>query len=294
VTAARRVLLVIAALSVLALLASARIDRDEASRFAARTAIASALVQLGTLAGVRDESGAVTLRPLPVAAALEGGPLWLRDELEAGIEADPAFELADSPNLVRVEVVGSEHAYGLAAALFRQGWNLRLPRPVRVRVAPWVSTVSVVLGLLVAFGVRRLGIGLAVTGIAAQLTLSWLPWEVPLTPASWGAAVREGPLGVAVVDWARGLPAHSLAIGVGVVVLCAILMYFDHRRSRSRGGLLLVGGIAGTVGLLLWAEAAARAGALGWGRTTTGVLALCILAVAWAVLARYQFRQRRR
>ena len=290
----RVVLAIVAALSVLVLLLSASVDHEAASQRAARNALSSVLVQLGTKAGVRDPSGAVTLRPLPVEAVLEGGPLWLRGDLEAAIEADPAFELGDSPHLVRVEVVGSARAYGLAGSLFRQGWYDRLPHPVRVRIAPWVATVTAVFGLLLAFAVRRVGAGLAAAGVAAQLTSAALPWQVPLSPSSWSVAVSEGPLGAAVIRWARGLPDQTLAIGIGVVVLCGILMYFDHKRSPKRGGLLLAGGIVGAAGLLLWVEAAARAGLLGWGPSTAGIAALSILAVAWAVVARYQFRQRRR
>ena len=291
---ARVALVVVAALSVVALLVSTAVDTEAASQRAARTALSSILVQLGTKAGVRDASGKVTLRPLPVEAALEGGPLSLRADLEAAIEADPAFELGDSPHLVRVEVIGSERAYGLAGSLFRQGWYDRLPHPVRVRIAPWVATITGVFGLLVAFAVRRVGAGLAATGVAAQATLAVLPWEVPLAPSSWTVAVQEGPLGATVIHWARGLPDQTVAIGIGVVVLCVILIYFDHKRSPKRGGLLLAGGIVGAAGLLLWVEAAARAGLLGWGPSTAGILALSILAVAWAGVARYQFRQRRR
>jgi hypothetical protein len=164
----RRSLVIVAALCVLALLMSAAVDRERAAQLASRERIAAALVELGRAAGLRDEGGNATLRPLPVAANLEGGPLWLHAELTAALEADAAFELADSPHLVRMEVVGSEHAFGLATALYRQGWNLRLPHPVRIRIAPWLATITAVLGVAVTLALRRAGWGLLVAGIAAQ------------------------------------------------------------------------------------------------------------------------------
>ena len=285
-----RAIAIVAALCVIALLASARIDRADAARLAVRERLARALVELGTSAGLRDESGTPTLRPLPVAANQEGGPLWLHEEIERAIDDDPAFELGPGErsaggesNLVRVEVVGSEHALGLAVSLYRQGWNLRLPTPVRVRIAPWVATIALVLGAGVALAGRRLGWGLAAAGVAAQSFGAWLPWPVPLQPASWSAAVREGPLGASVIAWARALPDASLAVGAGIVVLCTILVFFDHRRSPGRGGLALVRGLAGAAGLLLWVEAAARVGLFGWARTGAGALCLVVLVAAWAL-----------
>jgi hypothetical protein len=96
-------------------------------------------------------------------------------------------------------------------------------------------------------------------------------------------AVREGPIGGALVAWARGLPDSSLAIGAGVIVLCTILVVFDHRRSPSRGGMVLVRGLVGVAGLLLWLEAAARSGLFGWARTGAGALALVVLVAAWVL-----------
>ena len=287
-----RALVVAAVFSVLALTASAAIDRDAAAQRAARGRLSGALVQLGVLAGLRSDTGAVTLRPLPVAANLDGGPLWLRAELEAAIAADEAFVLGPSPNLVRVEVVGTDTAFGLSCALFRQGWNLKLPRPTRVRVAPWVATVTAVLGLFVAFGLRRVGAGLAVAGGAAQLVLAWLPWEVPLTPASWSAALAQGPAGTAVLAWARALPDSSVSIGAGVVALCAILIVLDHRRSRRRGGTLLLAGLAGAAGVVAWGEAALRAGASGWAASGAGVLSMLALVAGWAFVAFHLKRRR--
>lgn len=284
-----RAVAIVAVLCVVGLLASAWIDRGEAARLAVRERIGSALHELGLAAGVRDESGATTARPLPVAANQEGGPLWLHEEIERAVDRDPAFELSTGgprgrePNLVRVEVVGSEHAFGLATSLYRQGWNLRLPRPTRIRIAPFVGTIALAFGVGVALALRRLGWGLAAAGVAAQLASSWLPWPVPLQPASWSAAVREGPLGATVIAWARALPDASLAGGAGIVVLCTMLVFFDHRRSPGRGGLVLVRGLAGAAGLLLWIEAAARTGLLGWARTGAGALSLVVLVAAWAL-----------
>jgi hypothetical protein len=278
----RRSIAIVAALCVMALLLSAAVDRTRASQLAAGGRIATALLELGVVAGLRDEHGAATLRPLPVAANLEGGPLWLHVELEAALQADPVFELADSPNLVRMEVVGSEHAFGLATALYRQGWNLRLPHPVRIRIAPWLATITAVVGVFVSLALQRVGWGLLVAGGAAQLVSSWLPWEATLQPASWSVAVREGPLGSAVMAWASTLPDSSLAIGAGVIALCTILVFFDHRRSPARGGFLVVHGLAGVAGLLLWVEAAAReSGMLAWARTGAGALSLVVLVAAW-------------
>ena len=118
-------------------------------------------------------------------------------------------------------------------------------------------------------------------GIVAQLLLWARPWPADFVRPSLQATWREGPLGHAVVALARALPDASVAIGAGVVTLCAVLMIFDHRRSPEEGGGLVARGMLAMLGLLALVEASLRAGLVPWVTQVGGVLALGGAVAPW-------------
>ncbi|MEX1368962.1 MAG: hypothetical protein AB1Z98_37900, partial [Nannocystaceae bacterium] len=128
---------------------------------------------------------------------------------------------------------------------------------------------------------RGLAGGLVVSGLLAQLLVLALPWPSEFPRPSLQETWRDGPLGHAVVELARGLPDASAAIGAGVVTLCIVLMIFDHRRSPEGGGGLIGLGMLGVLGGLAWLEAALRAGLAPWAMQLGGGLALVGCALLW-------------
>jgi hypothetical protein len=107
------------------------------------------------------------------------------------------------------------------------------------------------------------------------------PWPPGLERPSLQEAWADGPLGHGVVALARGLPDASVAIGAGVVTLCAVLMVFDHRRSPDEGGVMVARGMLGVLGLLACVEGSLRAGAVPWASQAGGALALAAAAGSW-------------
>jgi hypothetical protein len=85
---------------------------------------------------------------------------------------------------------------------------------------------------------------------------------------------------------ARALPDSTTAFGLALVAACVVLIYFDHRRSRQRGGRLLLGGLLGLLGAAAWIEAAARMGAVGLLVSASGWIALIGIAGLWWVADR--------
>ncbi len=242
--------------------------------------VVATLAHLGGLQGSDGEVG----RPLRISVNQEGGPLWVTPAVEAAAQAHPAFEVVgDGVGTIRVEVIADDAHLALRGGLYRQGWNLRTEYPARIRVLPWIGMLSLGLGLAIAFGTRRLGWGLLSAGLLAQGLASALAWPAEVPEVPWAEAVRDGPLGRAVIDLALSLPDSAVAIGAGIVTLCLVLVGFDHRRSSGQGGALLVAGTLGAVGLVAWVEAAARVGVIAWMGTTPGVGSILAMALAWGV-----------
>ncbi|MCA9710074.1 MAG: hypothetical protein KDK70_29820 [Myxococcales bacterium] len=245
------------------------------------------IAELGSLypAGVR---GGAESTSLPVTVTQEGGPLWVTQEAEAAITDDPVFTAGD-PHLLKVEVVAYARTYGVRGQLWRQGWSLRAPEPLWVSPAPWIVVFSALAGAGVAGLRRRLGGGWLLQGLLAQGLLLALPWPATFVRPSLEQSWREGPLGHAVVELARRLPDVSVAVGAGVITLCALLMLFDHRRSPGRGGGLVLDGLLGVLGAALWLEASLRAGLGPWLGQPAGVVAVAGLLGLWA----WTWRRRR-
>lgn len=253
-------------------------DAVAVQRGVLRSAIARDLGRLAALAGLDVPAEGRAM--LPVTVVQEGGPTWIAEEAEAAIDADPVFTRGE-PHLLRVEVIEHEGTFGVRSQLWRQGWSLRAPDPLWVQPAPWIVLGSLLAGAGWAWRRRSLVGGSVVAGLVAQLLLLARPWPAgfvrPSLQATWG----EGPLGHGVVALARTLPDASVAIGAGVVTLCAVLMIFDHRRSPDAGGALVARGMLAVLGLAALVEASLRAGLLPWAGQLGGMLALCGAAALW-------------
>lgn len=253
-------------------------DAEAVERAVVRSAVARDLDRIAVLAGL---DGPVDARAtLPVTVIQEGGPTWIAEEAEAAVDADPVFERGE-PHLLRVEVIEHEGTYGVRGQLWRQGWSLRAPEPLWVEPAPWLVLVAALAGAAWVWRRRSVVGGLVLGGVVAQVLLLVRPWPAGFVRPSLSATWREGPLGHGVVAAARALPDASVAIGAGVVTLCAVLMLFDHRRSPDAGGGLVARGMLGVLGLVALAEASLRAGLLPWAGQLGGGLALCGVAGLW-------------
>jgi hypothetical protein len=246
-----------------------------------RSAVARDLDRIAELADLRQAAAADERPVMPVTVVQEGGPTWIVEEAEAAIAADSVFTRGE-PHLLRIEVIEHAGIYGVRGQLWRQGWSLRAPEPLWAQPAPWIVLASALAGAVWA-GRRRGGLagGMALAGVVAQLLLLARPWPAgfvrPSLPDTWLA----GPLGHGMVTLARGLPESSVAIGAGVVTLCAVLMLFDHRRSPGQGGGIVAAGLLGVLGAVVFVEASLRAGLGPWAGQPGGVLALTGAAGLW-------------
>lgn len=271
---------VVAVALVLAIGGPAAADRESMARAVVRQMTAADLRVIGRLSGLTDEEGRGR-EVLPVFVEQQGGPTWATAEIVDVVEKSPWLRPdPSSPHRLQAEIVRTEADWALRLGLWRRGWSLRSPRPRRVQLSPWVAAASGVVGALVALA-TRVGLGLAVAGLCAQafaLSLS-RPSALPSYPLAtqW----KEGPLGQHVIAFAGGLPDVAVAVGAGVLVLCSVLVAFDHRRSRRRGGALLWWGLLGVFGLIAWLEASARTGLLAYATTLVGGLGLTGLLGLW-------------
>lgn len=236
--------------------------------------------QLTQLAGLGPSENARS--KLPVGVTQDGGPAWVTEAVQGAVERHPSLELSDNGlGLVRVEVVEDGTSIALRGGLYRQGWNLRSEHPLRMRGTPWIPMLALAVGLGVMAYSRRMGLGFAVSGVAAQLLDRIVGWPDAFVAVPWTAQLRDGPLGRSVVDLALAVPDSGVAIGAGVVTLCTILVAFDHRRSSGKGGAMFAASMAGVLGVILWAEAAARCGVTGWIGTGVGAASILAMALAW-------------
>lgn len=257
-----------------------------------RTTATVGFDELARLAGLRDPHGARTgADPLPVRIVQEGGPLWVEAELVAAVEAEGSFRVTQGPHVLRVEVVASDDAVALRPALWRRGWSITLPRPIVAWTAPhWAVLCGALGALLLAAGLSPAP-GIAVAGVGAQLSALWVAWPAPTPPPGFGQRLSAGPLATWVRHAAQRLPDSATAIGIAIISACAVLILFDHRRSRGQGGRLVVGGVLALVGTVAWVEAAVRLGGLGLLSTVSGWLAVVGLAGLWWIAMRERARR---
>lgn len=271
-------------------------DDTEVARRALARALSTATDDVATLAGLRDPAGAAEGGPggpsapgadpaaaggLPVEVVVEGDEPWLAEQARAVTVADPAFDVGQSPHQLRFEYVHDERTWIVRGQLWRRGWSLQPPKPVVARVVPWIAVLAAALGAVLWMRRVPLAIASAIAAAAAQWGLHAVSWPESLVQPTWTESVAAGPAATAVVNWARALPDSSFAIGAGVVTLCTVLIGFDHRRSRGRGGVAMLSGVVGLMSLLAWAEAAWRAEFFAWASTGVGALGTLGLIGLW-------------
>lgn len=250
-------------------------------------ALALAADDVATLSGLSADDGDGLAPPggLPVEVVVDGDVDWLQAQAEAVATDHPAFSPGQGPHQLRFEYVQDGRTWAVRGQLWRKGWSLRPPEPAVARIFPWVVVLAGALGAVLWFRRLPLAIAAAVSAIAAQAGLSAMPWPEALVRPTWSEAIANGPLGRAVTGWARALPEQSVAVGAGVIALCVVLMVFDHRRSRDRGGWALLTGLVTVVCAVVWIEAALRGEVLAWASTGLGALGAAGLVGLWTLPA---------
>ncbi|HVI03372.1 MAG TPA: hypothetical protein VM869_31965 [Enhygromyxa sp.] len=288
-----RTLLIAALLGVIVACLGALWANGTATREAAAYELARRSIdELALLAGLADEQGKLLREePMAVEVIADGGPLWVIDTVERAANASPWFTVGPSPHLLRAEIIDERGGVALQLHLWRGGWELREPQPRRVRIAAWAAVVAGLLGAVAAVYVRRISLGLAAAGVLAQILLALDPLPPELFPPQrLFTAWAEGPLFGPLFDAIERMSTLHVAAATAVVAACLVLVAFDHRRSRGRGGDLGLGwasvaALIGSLGAIAWIEAASRGSLfaacdLRFG-AWSGYLALLGLIVAW-------------
>jgi hypothetical protein len=261
----------------------------QATREAALDEMAGrSLDELALLANLRDEQGQL-LRDdrFVVEVVQDGGSLWIAPTVERAVDDSEWFVTGNSPHLLKVEVVEDPRAIALQLHLWRGGWELRAPEPLRVRTTAWMIPIACLLGAATALLLRRISVGLLVAGVVAQLLLGTIipPRELFPPQTTW-LEWQTGPLLGRLLPWIGSMGPIHLAIAVALISLCLVLVGFDHRRSKSDGDELdLLGAsvlaLLGTAGLIGLVEAVFRSGFWAALSGVAGVLALLGIVLAW-------------
>lgn len=254
-------------------------DGETLARAAAPSMFAIELAELDRLAGARGDDGEARA-VVEVRVEVEGPP-WVQEAGREAVADDAAYRVGEGPH----RLVGELYVDGRAAvarwSLERRGWSVHPPSPTIRRLHPALAILPLLLAVGVAWRVRRPAWCVAGAALVAQL-LSWLwPWspELPLVTAR--AQLESSPLLFPVFAFARSLGEHTNAIAGGVIALCVVLAWMDHRRRRD--GVDVGVALIMIVGALAWCEAAARVSCGPWLLTWAGMIAASAL-VAFAFL----------
>lgn len=280
------------ALVVLALVFGIAVGTERTRETAVAQMAYQGLEELAPLAGLRDDSGARLGDPLPVVVVQDSGPGFTGDAVRSAVANHPDFVEGDSRHLLRIELVRDGRHHALALHLWRQGWELRTPDPVRLIIAPWIAVIAAILGLAVSFWRRNLSLGALTAGLGAQIALASMPWPATFTPRlGFAQRVARGPLVTRVQSLVAIPDRLLLPVAAAIVVFCLVLVAFDHKRSKDKDGAIGLGtasltAVFGAAGVLLWLEAAGRCGFLAMLSTASGVLAALALAGAYLPVVR--------
>lgn len=259
-----------------AVVAALWVDVDAVAPRLAAQMFATELGALDRLAGVRGDDGAA--RGQPVSVRLEvTGPPWVQEAARQAVAEDPTYTLGDGPHRLIGEFAIDGRAAAARWSLERRGWALHAPSPTTRRIMPALAMVPLCLGALAYRRWRRAAwIVPAVAATAALLSFAW-PWPSGSPPPSVGAQLEASPWLAPIVGFARSMEQTGVALAAGVITLCLVLAWFDHRRSRERGSP--AAGVAVVLGAAVWGEAAGRLSVWPWLGTAAGLLAVVGLAV---------------
>lgn len=261
-----RALIVTALVGVILACLGALWSNDAATRRAsAYTMAGRSLAELSLLAGIAgDDGGLLRADPMPIEVISDGGPLWALDSVERAVAADPHFSVGDSPHLLRAELIDARGGMAMQLHLWRAGWELRVPEPRTIRIAPWAAIIGGILGAVVGVFTQRVSVGIAAAGVLAQLGLAVDPLPRELFPPhrmieEWA----QGPLFGRVIPLIQGLEGLHLGIVAAALAGSLVLVGFDHRRTRGREDDVGLGpasltALLGTFGAVMWIEAASR------------------------------------
>lgn len=243
---------------------------------------ASELAALDRAAGIRDADGALRVEPVAVRVEVEGPP-WVQTAALAAVVADAGYAVGQGPHRLLGEFALDGHAAAARWSLERRGWAVRAPAPTARRLLPALAWGPLLLVLAVHRRVRqRAWLAVAAASAAQLLALVW-PWPGGLPTPALADQLRASPMLRAPLHVAAQLDERGVAIAGGVVALCLVLAWFDHRRSPDRP--VPVAAFAVTIAALVWCEAALRVSCGAWLTTPSGALSL-IGVVGFLVLDR--------
>jgi hypothetical protein len=242
----------------------------------------SELAALDRAAGIRDADGRVRVDPVVVRVEVDGPP-WVQSAALAAVAQDPAYLVAQGPHRLLGEFALDGHAAAARWSLERRGWAVRAPAPTARRLLPALAWAPLLLALLAHRRWRRPAMIAAATAVATQaLALGW-PWPSGLPAPTLADQLRTSPAIRPLLELAAQLDERGVAIAGGVIALCLVLAWFDHRRSPDRP--VPVAGFVIAIAALVWCEAAVRVSCGAWLVTPSGALSL-LGAVGYLVLDR--------
>lgn len=282
----------------MALMASVASSEQETRRGALEAALPHALDELAAAGTLVSQTGLVFADGLEVEVVQSAGEAWERESVAAAIDEHPAFRNGNSPHLIRVETVRARNAHALQLRLSRRGWDVMLPAPVQRRAQAYWFTLAVLLGAAFGWRTRRASWGALVAGLGSVLLLLVDAIAPPvLGYPSLSHELAAAPLWTELTHLVAQFERYLTAAVAGVIVFCALLVYFDHRRSKDGPNNLpaprvLFDALALTVAAVLLIESAGRSGwSAGLGRPWGSVGALALLGAC--VVARIGAKQPR-
>lgn len=272
-------------------LAGWRADGDAMREGMLRHDAAADLGELAALGGLLDEDGTMRLpEGLAVELVHSGEAAWVVPAMVSAVDDNPAFMRQASQHLLRAESISNSRGFAVQLRLFRRGWDVLPAAPMRRRAQPEFFAVAIALGALVAGWSRR---WVPSALVAAALVLGLLAvfpigGSVPAFGGFWDE-LAHAPAWSSIRRWMGANEELSRGIGIATITFCAVLAYFDHRRSKGREGSMSMGrAVWGALGLgvalLVLGEAAMRSG---WAASLTtglgiagalGLLAACVSA----------------
>jgi hypothetical protein len=251
-------------------------DAETLARGAAASMFTTELAALDRTAGVRDDTGELRAAPIDARIDIEG-PAWVQDAAREAVAADAAYRVGEGPHRLTGELYVDGRAAVARWSLERRGWSVHTPVPTVRRLHPALAILPLLAAAMGAWRLRRAAWWVALAAVFAQ-ALSWMwPWPPELPLVSMSAQLESSPLLGPIFAFARSLGDHTNAIAGGVITLCVVLAWMDHRRRRQ--GVDVGAAMTIVVGALAWCEAAARVSCGPWLLTWSGMIAALALVV---------------